>query len=244
MGKFKFQKVDKKEANKGKTFMKKINSVSNNSSRVINNPSFYYYKDKNYGKDIENFQFENIYEELFKIDGAKTFELTTVYPGLLIGSGYNHPKLKDNNDDFQLGFFFDHTTGLPVISGSSIKGLLKSVFEKKELMQDFYGETVDNDKIKEIFTQGVVFYDAYIIKTKHKQKHIFGNDYITSHHSDDAMGIFKEPNPVKFLKILPEVTFRFQFDADDGLVKLFENILLDFGIGAKTNVGYGQFCKN
>jgi CRISPR-associated protein Cmr6 len=50
-----------------------------------------------------------------------------------------------------------------------------------------------------------------------------------------------------FLKILPEVTIQFQFDLKDGLLTkgqkedLFRRLLLDFGIGAKTNVGYGQF---
>jgi len=72
------------------------------------------------------------------VDIIQSFELTTIYPGLLIGAGYSHPALKeikksdrDEVGDFQLGFFFDHTTGLPVIPGSSVKGVLKSVFPKK-----------------------------------------------------------------------------------------------------------------
>ena len=204
----------------------------------IANPSFYFYKDKAYGKAIEDFTLTHNCKDFFEIPNAQTLELTTIYPGLLVGSGYNHPKLPENKDDFQLGFFFDHTTGLPIISGSSIKGLLRSVCEKKEFMQDVYGKTID---IKIFEDNQTIFYDAFILSTKNKQNKIFGSDYITSHFSNDDNGMFKEPNPVKFLKVLPDVTFKFQFKAEEEIVSLFKKIILDFGLGAKTNVGYGKF---
>ena len=219
----------------------------------IHNPSFHFYKSEAYGKDLENFRLENNYEELFKIEGAQTFELTTTYPGLLIGSGYNHPKHKNNDDDYQLGFFFDHTTGLPVISGSSIKGVIRSVFpdkkddyyeQKIEFLKEEYNIAFDEDWITKLFDNNAstIFYDGYIKSTAQENKSkIFGSDYITSHFSNEKMGAFKNPNPVKFLKILPGVTFVFQFQATEEQVKLFEKIIRGFGIGAKTNVGYGQF---
>jgi CRISPR-associated protein Cmr6 len=172
------------------------------------------------------------------IEGAETFELTTIYPGLLVGSGYNHPKLKENNEDFQLGFFFDHTTGLPLISGSSVKGLLRSVIKQDDFMQDVYGKTVSLDIFDDNKT---IFYDAFIFATNNINSKIFGTDYITSHFSNEKNGMFKEPNPVKFLKVLPEVTFMFQFKAQKEHVELFKSIIIDFGLGAKTNVGYGKF---
>lgn len=206
----------------------------------IFSPSFHFYKDKAYGKGIDNFQLTQNYQNVFEIDGAETFTLTTIYPGLLVGSGYNHPKLHENKDDFQLGFFFDHTTGLPIISGSSIKGLLKSVCEKTDFIQDVYEKTVSLD----IFEDGeTIFYDAYIVETKNQNNKIFGSDYITSHYSNEENGMFKEPNPVKFLKVLPDVTFKFQFKAPKEYVELFKAIILDFGLGAKTNVGYGKFVE-
>lgn len=207
-------------------------------AQICENPSFYFYKDKAYGKDIELFELQNNYETLFSIDNAQTFELTTTYPGLLVGSGYNHPKLKENNDDFQLGFFFDHTTGLPIISGSSIKGVLRSVFKHKEFMKDIYSKELDESIFEDNKT---IFYDAFIVRTEHQDKKIFGSDYITAHFSDEVDGAFKSPNPIKFLKVLPEVTFRFQFSCDDEYRELFKSILLDFGVGAKSNVGYGKF---
>ena len=205
---------------------------------TVANPSFYFYKDQAYGKDIAAFKLENNYKTLFDISEAKQFELTTLYPGLLVGSGYNHPKLKSTTDDFQLGFFFDHTTGLPLISGSSIKGLLRSVFKHKEFMKEVYSV----DLSEEIFEDNnTIFYDAYISESHHPHKHIFGEDYITSHFSDEKGGEFKDPNPIKFLKILPNVTFTFQFSCSDDQLELFKKIILDFGLGAKTNTGYGKF---
>lgn len=59
---------------------------------------------------------------------------------------------------------------------------------------------------------------------------------------------FKEPNPIPILKVKPEVTFTFAFLLKDGgglsaeqKCQLFELLLCDLGIGAKTNVGFGQF---
>lgn len=59
---------------------------------------------------------------------------------------------------------------------------------------------------------------------------------------------FKEPNPIPILKVKPDVTFTFAFllKESGGLspeqkTKLFKLLLCDLGIGAKTNVGFGQF---
>ena len=53
------------------------------------------------------------------------------------------------------------------------------------------------------------------------------------------------------MKVLPRVTFLFQFDMKNSTVharltketklKLFKALLLNLGAGAKTNAGYGQF---
>lgn len=89
-----------------------------------------------------------------------------------------------------------------------------------------------------------IFHDAFIVKGG-KDGHFLAYDYIT-HHSDPL----KDPNPIKFLKILPEVEIQFQFNLKDSLITkevkeiLFKKILLDFGVGAKTNVGYGQFKED
>ena len=56
----------------------------------------------------------------------QTFELVTTYPGLILGTGYAHGS--NLLGEFKTGFFFDHTTGMPLIPGSSVKGLLRSAF--------------------------------------------------------------------------------------------------------------------
>lgn len=205
------------------------------------------------------------------------FILTTTYPGLLTGSGYSHPALhtvekndKKDESDFQLGFFFDHTTGMPVIPGSSVKGILKSVFPKKsftfpdqklEYIQEITKEITKKDgsfinqtNCERIFfgespKRKHIFCDAYIEEIPRDGK-IFEDDYITPHKK----GIFKEPNPIRFLKIAPEIKITFQFVLHDytdengrplllknDIAQIFKQIILDFGIGAKRNVGYGNF---
>jgi len=213
------------------------------------NFSFYFYKDKSYGKDILEKKIEKNFEDKLKISDYG-FLLKTTYPGLLIGSGYMHPKLKENKDDFQLGFDFDYTTGLPIIRGSTIKGVIRSAFpeekdifkqEKEEWLEAFYKEknkVYSEQEINEIFESGkVIFHDAYI---KDENKEIFADDYITPHKSE-----IENPIPIKFLIIKPDVVFRFQFDIfledKDFYLDLFKHIILYKGLGAKTNLGYGVF---
>ena len=72
------------------------------------------------------------------------------------------------------------------------------------------------------------------------------NDFITPHETP-----FKDPTPIEFLKVLPNVEFTFFFKVvpisfkgkiitTSEILNLYKQILLDTGIGAKTNVGYGQ----
>lgn len=236
--------------------------------------------------------------------------LTTIYPGLLLGSGYTHEI--NNKEELILGFFMDHITGLPLIPGSSVKGALRSVFPsfksnaKNVVEADLSEDKVDakqkakanyifdvlsdmNDRIKEDIIklnaeeqlhfvyqlenymfegktfvnkdekwevksipmkQRTTFFDAGIIHP-YEGKSIMGGDVITP-HGDKPL---RNPTPLPFLKVLPDVTFNFQFSIRDiqlqngieieaGVIKgLFERILMDMGIGAKTNVGYGQMEK-
>lgn len=100
-----------------------------------------------------------------------------------------------------------------------------------------------------------IFMDASI-KAKNTDKsgsHIFGKDFITphKHKTDSALDPFANPTPLQFLKILPNVEFQFPFmlhncSIEPGLKNenkrnLFTEIILTLGVGAKTNVGYGQF---
>lgn len=60
------------------------------------------------------------------LSSLSSFELEVCPPGLLIGSGMLHGV--PGEGDYQLGLQFDHSTGLPILPGSSIKGVLRSMF--------------------------------------------------------------------------------------------------------------------
>jgi CRISPR-associated protein Cmr6 len=168
------------------------------------------------------------------------FKATTTYPGLLLGSGNAH-ELPSLEGQAILGFAFDYTTGLPTIAGSSIKGVLRSAFKHQEYIKELLNQDIDVEELEdEIFINGDIFFDAEIISYG---TNILGDDYLAP-HGDNPL---KNPIPLRFIKVMPDVTFRFDFNLSDGIIskdkkrKLFENILEDLGLGAKTNVGYGKF---
>jgi CRISPR-associated protein Cmr6 len=222
-----------------------------------------------------------------------TIDFTIKYPGLVVGAGYEHPAMKDS--DFQMGFSFDHTTGMPVIPGSTVKGVLKSVFPGKRdddddethdnsnldkindnkviyisdiIKKNYKALNVNYEQLKELikknweeifFKRKQIFFDAFIVKpimenmvignkTIPIKNTIFADDYLCPHHDNP----FKEPTPLRFLKIAPDVTIRFQFKLLDysenpafeikteHIKQVFKQILIDFGIGAKRNYGYGN----
>jgi len=220
---------------------------------------------------LVNSELQNFDHILSCLVQNKSFELTTIYPGLLVGSGYIHEAGFEN--EFKIGFHFDYTTGIPVIPGSSIKGMLRSVFpgkaksnndERKKYIKGLITEilkntpaNIDIESLENQIFDGIkqdgkripvyqrdIFFEAFPFESLNNDQKFLSDDYIT-HHADPL----KDPNPVKFLKILPDVKFRFQFKLTDydekitSVVKeeLFKKIILDLGVGAKTNVGYGYF---
>lgn len=241
-----------------------------------NSPFNAFYKDL-YQKEIGTFH------QVQQLPSNQDFSLTTIYPGLLVGSGYPHDTAALG--DFKIGFYFDHTTGLPVIPGSSVKGVLRHAFEVdvNDKGKNYTGEkslafiqwlltkieldtlanqlTVDAlRKIKKgIFgdndTPGRdVFFDAQINIKQTGRKKFLANDFITPHINREKpeLSPFTNPVPIQFLKVLPGVAFTFRFKLHDTNIDnitltaenkklLFKQILLTLGIGAKTNVGYGQF---
>ena len=189
----------------------------------------------------------------------QTFSLETIYPGLMIGTGNPHD-LKSKGSIYS-GFSFDYVTGLPYIPGSSVKGVLKSVFPTKEDTKDDINQQKMeyiksllkpglSDKVvyglkDNIFEDNDVFLDAYPCPTSKQQ--CLALEFITP-HSDTI----KNPIPINCLKVKPGVSFEFGFYLNEyklsdevqitveQKIELFKTILTDVGIGAKTNVGFGQ----
>lgn len=168
------------------------------------------------------------------------FDLVTTYPGLLLGTGYMHG-ISDEND-YKMGFYFDYTTGLPVIPGSSIKGALRSAFKHQEYIESNLSEAGKDVKIDELeksmFLEKDVYFDAIPFGDVK-----LADDYLAPHGQDTT----KEPKPIQFLRVAPDVKYRFGFQLHDGVISaqkkmdLINRMILDLGLGAKTAVGYGSF---
>ena len=192
---------------------------------------------------------------------ACSFTLYTRYPGLMAGIGLSHGT--GDKGEIQAGFSLDYVTGAPYIPGSSIKGAVRSafahadyirevlnkqgldvaalideIFEGKQTVTDENGQTVE--RLIPIPKRDV-FYDAYPMEDG--THNILAMEAITPHDED----ITKSPNPIAFIKVLPDVPFVFSFALHDGLITaeekltLIQTIIKDLGLGAKTNVGFGTF---
>jgi CRISPR-associated protein Cmr6 len=259
-------------------------------------PSLKKAETKNFVENLFKSNFHDYKEQIPSVEVAvDEFELTTIYPGLLIGSGYNHEIGKQENE-LKLGIFFDYTTGLPCIPGSSVKGVLRDACEKAKgkyaisiLNELKNGERKPLDKnkiaIEQLSTENLqavfngeknsefvqmvfagikdrenhlsfkerdIFFDAFPTNSLNTDGKFLANDYITPHKhpTNPKLDPFTSPTPIQFLKILPQVTFQFNFRLTKGCIpkevklELFRQILLDLGVGAKTNVGYGQLTDN
>lgn len=210
-----------------------------------------YYPSQELFSDIK---FECAKDYLKKLDEVAnvTFSLCTAYPGPMMGVGYPHA---GSGDDFiSNGFSFDYVTGLPYLPGSSLKGILRSYFdagtkevleEKRAFIAQLCGQKFDNvsnrdawisSMINKLFEGDNVYLGAYPMS----DTDILGFDVITPHRR------LKAPNPNKITKINPNIEIKFFFILQGGdeerkkIADLFKKLLLLGGIGAKTNVGFGQ----
>ena len=186
------------------------------------------------------------------MDGCDTFQAATLYPGLITGVGIEHSSKKITGG-YELGMHFDFTMGMPIIYGSTVKGVLRSYFK------EFYNGDIDADMLlKDIFCSETengkkpvyerdIFFDAVIVSGCGNANTILADDAITPHKE----GPLKNPIPIAMLKIAPGCTIEFRFRLHNSVVggktfaakdklALFKQILGTVGIGAKTNVGYGQ----
>ena len=232
------------------------------------------------------------------------FKLTTAGQGLLLGIGNEHgtgAEYKVNNKkkethEFKMGFQFDHSTGIPVITGHTLKGRLRSFFpiayknkQKKDAILERLMADLKSCLDKDFYEKDIIILQNAIFEGKLENgeniKALKRDDFLgafpsrSNHKSfsykipdqnkretkvpvergtflfDDTLAYHKhplqDPNPIRFLKILPDVEIKFQFKLFEsgGLKanekeKLFEYLLQKYGIGAKTASGYGQFKKS
>jgi CRISPR-associated protein Cmr6 len=283
--------------NMGLLFYKHIYSENAIKSRLRENVEDGFCLKLDIPKDVKPTPFDIFYNALCNYTTAgytqienpaaiQRFTLYTTYPGLLSGSGYMHETKAEG--DFKIGYFFDHTSGQPLISGSSVKGCLRSLFEtdvdeggkrytgvksvaaihfiSEELLQDntiaeevkvaaTHLQNIDEAGLKKVIadifgdadTSGKdVFFDAVLNIAACNNRKIMGTDFLTPHENE-----LKNPKPLQFMKVLPQIAFefRFKFKTKDFFTEkakevFFKQLLLITGIGAKTNVGYGQFKES
>ena len=169
---------------------------------------------------------------------------------LACGLGNDHPT--------ENGFTFDPVVGVPVLTGSSIKGLCRATakmegMEENETRRLFGHEESQMEQTAS--TGELCFYDAYPLRWPR-----IGVDIVNCHHpgyyvdpARKALPLETEsPNPVFFCCVEKGSQFVFRISsrnkspqtADQDLPKALEILktgLTHFGIGSKTSVGYGVF---
>ncbi len=180
------------------------------------------------------------------------FSLTTA-KRLLFGVGYSHP--------LEIGFTFDWTTGLPIIPGSSLKGVARSFASDNKQQCD-----VDDALIDKIFgpkdsehAGQIIFLPAYPCLTDEQE--FLDLDVMTPHYApyyqdpqNNPPADWYSPVPLHFLTVPAGIKYCFRLadrlnlgwkETDSDLLKkakqLLSSALKEQGVGAKTSVDYGYF---
>lgn len=212
-------------------------------------------------------------EDFPKPLSSQAIYLRVSYPGMLIGLGYSHSSnlSTDESPEIALGISLDYVTGLPLVPGSTVKGIIRSAFrthpefvcalasdlglndkDVADLEQISFGRPQESKASKCVQETGDdVFYDAWP-SAPNPDGHLFGIESITPHISKDpAYQGLTGPNTLTLLKIMPATEFCFCFHLKDSLLpsgitvtaerkmSLYQAILCEMGVGAKTNVGFG-----
>jgi len=161
----------------------------------------------------------------------------------------------------ETGLSLQHTYGTPLIPGSALKGLAAHYCDQvwgvidDEIGPDF---KLDGTYHKTIFGTSedsghIIFHDAWI--TPESLVGSLKPDVMTPHHSNyysnkngAAPTDYDDPKPIIFLSIAGSfhVAVSCDVDSDDGkkwtdlAFKILTEALCEWGIGGKTNTGYGR----
>ncbi|QSQ12148.1 type III-B CRISPR module RAMP protein Cmr6 [Myxococcus landrumensis] len=179
---------------------------------------------------------------------------------LLVGHGNASPT--------GVGLTLHHTWGVPVIPGSSLKGVLaaylRAAFEPAEVevaCRRLFGVPGDRLTGQGATTGEVIFHDALWVaspvKKEEKTPLMLARDVLTVHQKTWYGGAtawpndYDSPNPVAFLSVRPEGRFLLALSvapgADAESVTLLRwagdrlcEALSQCGVGGKTSAGYGR----
>ncbi|NPA94116.1 MAG: type III-B CRISPR module RAMP protein Cmr6 [Thermodesulfobacteria bacterium] len=202
-------------------------------------------------------------KELYKLAFNRFREMVKTTPGFvdcfLKTKGRLIVGLSSSNC-LETGVTLHHCYGTPIIPGSALKGLAShychNVWGEKEprfregqsYHETLFGTTDDSGHI--------TFYDAWMIPGSigHSEYGLL-QDVMTPHHgeyysdSGKAPTDFDDPNPISFLSVRGTFLFVVACDATDDEGKkwatlamtLLTQALVNWGVGGKTNAGYGRF---
>jgi CRISPR-associated protein Cmr6 len=163
-----------------------------------------------------------------------------------------------NASVIDFGITLHPTYGVPYIPGSGIKGMCRRAAHDPynvngdkltlEQITVLFGSTDDKAPDRGYIT----FWDAWL---KPGQAKPLQQDILTPHHPEyQATGTVwpspsDDPNPIPFLSVKPGTRFTFALSSPEApeFLPLAEKILwyaLEmYGVGAKTNVGYGRASR-
>lgn len=176
--------------------------------------------------------------EVLKSADYSVVNMRVQAPGLLIGSGLAHG-LPGSEEDVKTGLQFDYTSGLPVIPGSSVKGVIRSAFptikedkgqsneadaEKLNYIKSLIADIPEFSSLRfedkdilelgnQMFNHGDVFADALLVGygTRMKQHGPVKQVLTEDYITPHTGGPLAQPIPIKIVKVAPGVTFAFCF---------------------------------
>lgn len=223
-----FEFGNNSQQNKGQISLKVLGKMRN----IDINSSIEYMKERrNYLK--EKFEGKLILDDDFEVNGR-----------LLVGSG--SPSI------LEVGMTFSRNYGVPIIPSSAIKGCFSHYCKNANTFNDeefklIFGEDLSNSQPENICGK-VIFLDAIPISKVEFGLDIVNNHFQKYYMNGDVPNDWYNPVPVTYITITKGV-FKFTVIATDKISselssrirKEFIEMLNAYGIGSKTNYGYGRF---
>ena len=180
----------------------------------------------------------------FKDQGYEVYELSmTTAERLIVGLGEAHY--------LETGIKLSKAYGIPYISGSTLKGAIRSFYEdlngeKSPVTKKLFGEGGDKGK-----KGSISFLDLYPEEVEPSS--LFEVEVMNPHYSkyytgNEAPGDWMNPVPIFFLVVKPGIRFRGLVIVDevskeelDRFKIALREVLEERGVGGKKTLGYGLF---
>ena len=160
---------------------------------------------------------------------------------LVVGHGASHPQ--------EISMTLHHIYGIPYIPGGAVKGVTRHW-----IILSKFGNNEKNAEQDEAFQKifgtqkqqgNIIFMDALSINEANLKLDIMNPHYPDYYSNNIPPADWQQPKPIKFLTV-ERTTFHFVLlSKDECLIRTakewLEDALKNFGIGAKTSLGYGIF---